>query len=59
MFNGEAGIVTGITYSDDLDDHVIEVTMDDGSAVVYTRELWPELALAYAMTFHKSQGVGS
>lgn len=61
IFNGETGIITDIKkkYDEDLDEYVaiIEVTFDDGKVAVYSNsKMWGKLTLAYAITYHKSQG---
>lgn len=51
VFNGETGTITH------LGDNEIEVTFDDGKIAVYKDKYeWNNLTLAYAMTYHKSQG---
>lgn len=52
VMNGDCGTVTHIEpYSNDM-----SVRMDDGNTVLYTEADHTELALAYAMSVHKSQG---
>ncbi len=51
VFNGDIGRITGI----DIDDHEVHVDFD-GRRLVYDFGELDELALAYALTIHKSQG---
>lgn len=52
VFNGETGTITEIDYIED----VVTVTFDDGKIAFYERKNLNELTLAYALTYHKSQG---
>ncbi|MEC3981025.1 ATP-dependent DNA helicase [Amycolatopsis sp. H20-H5] len=52
VFNGSAGTVTSV----DVDDRTVTVTLDDGEAVIYGFDELDELAHAYAITVHRSQG---
>jgi exodeoxyribonuclease V alpha subunit len=52
VFNGDAGVVQAI----DLEEQVLRVTMDDGRAAEYDFTELDQLALAYAISIHKSQG---
>lgn len=57
VFNGDLGYITDLLpakYSDSKQD---ELTIQfDGSEVVYPRNEWYKITLAYAMSIHKSQG---
>ena len=51
VFNGETGTITRLNAAE------VEVTFDDGKVAVYKdKYAWNNLTLAYAMTYHKSQG---
>jgi exodeoxyribonuclease V alpha subunit len=51
VFNGETGTITRLNAAE------VEVTFDDGKVAVYKDKYeWNNLTLAYAMTYHKSQG---
>jgi exodeoxyribonuclease V alpha subunit len=52
VFNGDAGVVQAI----DLEQQELAVRLDDGRAVQYAFSDLDELALAYAVSVHKSQG---
>jgi exodeoxyribonuclease V alpha subunit len=52
VFNGDVGILS----TNDPEGQEVEVTFDDGRKVIYPYRNLDELALAYAMTIHKSQG---
>ena len=52
VFNGETGTITDIDFSEDI----ITVTFDDGKVGWYEKRYYKELVLAYALTYHKSQG---
>ena len=61
VFNGEIGTISNIFDVIDPDTKIlqtkIEVTFDDGKIAKYeNRASWSKLTLAYAMTYHKSQG---
>ena len=49
IFNGTAGVVTGMS----LEDHALTVRTDEDEEVAYD---FDELAHAYAVTIHRSQG---
>ncbi|MGT2715618.1 SF1B family DNA helicase RecD2 [Streptococcus respiraculi] len=57
VFNGDLGYITDLLpakYSDSKQD---EITINfDGSEVIYPRNEWYKITLAYAMSIHKSQG---
>lgn len=52
VFNGDLGTVIRI----DTEDQEMTVLFDDGREAVYDFTMLDELALAYAVTIHKSQG---
>ena len=59
VFNGDIGYITAImfakdTENDDKTDNIV-VAFDTGE-VIYTRQTWQQLTLAYATTIHKAQG---
>lgn len=61
VFNGDTGTVMAINETKDPDTGIngysIEVKFDDGKIAVYeNRNQWNKLTLAYAITYHKSQG---
>src|SRR5690242_4809344 len=52
VFNGTVGVVTGIS----LEDHALTVLTDEDESVEYGFDELDELAHAYAVTIHRSQG---
>jgi exodeoxyribonuclease V alpha subunit len=52
VFNGDVGILT----LNDAAGEEVEILFDDGRKVIYPYKNLEELALAYAITIHKSQG---
>jgi exodeoxyribonuclease V alpha subunit len=52
VFNGDLGTVIGV----DTEDQELTVLFDDEREAVYDFTMLDELALAYAVTIHKSQG---
>lgn len=52
VFNGATGIVSAIN----VEDQHIEVRLDDGETVTYDLDELDDLAHAYAVTVHRSQG---
>ncbi|MGX4685395.1 SF1B family DNA helicase RecD2 [Vagococcus sp. JNUCC 83] len=57
VFNGDMGEIVGITYGKDTEDKVDELTiLFDETEVVYKRNEWQKITLAYACSIHKSQG---
>ena len=52
VFNGTVGVVTAIS----LEDHVLTVLTDEDEQVEYGFDELDELAHAYAVTIHRSQG---
>ncbi len=52
VFNGTVGVVTGMS----LEDHTLTVRTDEDESVDYGFDELDELAHAYAVTIHRSQG---
>ena len=52
VFNGDGGVITSI----DAEEQEVEVQLEDGRRVVYDFTELDQLALAYAVSIHKSQG---
>ncbi|MDT0323830.1 ATP-dependent DNA helicase, partial [Streptomyces millisiae] len=52
VFNGTVGVVTGL----DLDEQTLTVRTDEDEEIGYDFDELDELAHAYAMTIHRSQG---
>lgn len=52
VFNGDIGVVAAINLTDQL----LTIRFEDGRAVAYDYGMLDELALAYALSIHKSQG---
>lgn len=52
IFNGTVGVVTGMS----LEDHTLTVLTDEDEKVDYSFDELDELAHAYAVTIHRSQG---
>jgi exodeoxyribonuclease V alpha subunit len=52
IFNGTTGVVTGIS----LEDHALTVRTDEDEEISYDFDELDELAHAYAVTIHRSQG---
>jgi exodeoxyribonuclease V alpha subunit len=52
VFNGTTGVVTGIS----LEDHSLTVRTDEDEEICYDFDELDELAHAYAVTIHRSQG---
>ena len=52
IFNGTVGVVTGMS----LEEHTLTVRTDEGESVDYGFDELDELAHAYAVTIHRSQG---
>lgn len=52
VFNGETGTIQNINTATDI----VTVKFDDNSVVEYEYSVLDELELAYAITYHKSQG---
>ena len=53
VMNGETGYVTSI-----VDNNTMMVQFDNKSEIVYSRDNFKNIELAYAMTIHKCQGSG-
>jgi exodeoxyribonuclease V alpha subunit len=53
VFNGDLGVITAI----DKDEGVVTVELWDGRLINYSRGELGQLALAYAVTVHRSQGM--
>jgi exodeoxyribonuclease V alpha subunit len=53
VFNGDLGIVTAV----DAENHTVTVELWDGRLINYTGRDLGQLALAYAVTVHRSQGM--
>jgi exodeoxyribonuclease V alpha subunit len=56
VFNGDVGLVRDLRPGEEVDQRVLEVEMSDGRAVEYTAADVDQLAHAYAISIHKSQG---
>ena len=52
VFNGTTGVVTGLS----LEDHALTVRTDEDEEIPYDFDELDELAHAYAVTIHRSQG---
>jgi exodeoxyribonuclease V alpha subunit len=52
VYNGDVGVVAAIDHGEEL----LHVQFDDGRTVPYDFAILDELALAYALSVHKSQG---
>ncbi|MEI7769965.1 MAG: ATP-dependent RecD-like DNA helicase [Chloroflexales bacterium] len=52
VYNGDVGVVAAIDYAEEL----LHVQFEDGRTVPYDFAILDELALAYALSVHKSQG---
>jgi len=52
VFNGTTGVVTGVS----LEDHALTVRTDEDEEIPYDFDELDELAHAYAVTIHRSQG---
>lgn len=57
VFNGDSGIITEITYSDEIPGEKESMTVDFlGNEIVYERKDYTELSHAYCTSIHKAQG---
>ncbi|MGT2929350.1 SF1B family DNA helicase RecD2 [Streptococcus dentasini] len=57
VFNGDIGYITDLIPAKYTESKQDEIYMDfDGSEVVYPRNEWSKITLAYTMSIHKSQG---
>lgn len=52
VFNGDFGFIEEVN----IHDNTINVEFEDGRRALYTRDIFEELMLAYAVSVHKSQG---
>ena len=57
VFNGDIGIITDLIPDKYTESKQDEIYMSfDGNEVIYPRNEWNKITLAYAMSIHKSQG---
>ena len=57
VFNGDLGYITDLIPAKYTESKQDEIVIDfDGNEVVYPRNEWYKIRLAYAMSIHKSQG---
>lgn len=57
VFNGDMGVIVGITYAKESEDKTDELTIAfDTTEVVYKRNEWQKITLSYCCSIHKSQG---
>ena len=57
VFNGDMGIITGLTYAKESADKVDTLTIEfDGGEVEYKRNEWNKITLSYCCSIHKAQG---
>ncbi|MDO4634628.1 MAG: ATP-dependent RecD-like DNA helicase [Streptococcus sp.] len=57
VFNGDIGYITDLVPSKYTDSKQDEIIMNfDGIEIIYPRNDWLKITLAYAMSIHKSQG---
>lgn len=57
VFNGDMGEITGINLAKETEDKVDEIVIQfDANEVVYKRNEWIKITLAYCCSIHKSQG---
>lgn len=57
VFNGDLGYITDLIPGKCTESKQDEIVIDfDGNEVVYPRNEWYKIRLAYAMSIHKSQG---
>lgn len=57
VFNGDIGYITDLLPAKYTDSKQDEITIQfDGNEVIYPRNEWGKITLAYAMSIHKSQG---
>ncbi|MDO1605286.1 ATP-dependent RecD-like DNA helicase [Lactobacillus sp. YT155] len=57
IFNGEIGVITGITYAKDSEDNNDELHLNfSGQEIMYPRSDWSKITLAYCTSIHKAQG---
>ncbi len=57
VFNGDIGYITDLIPAKYTESKQDEIYMEfDGTEVIYSRNEWSKITLAYAMSIHKSQG---
>ena len=57
IFNGDLGYITDLILGKYTESKQDEIVIDfDGNEVIYPRNEWYKIRLAYAMSIHKSQG---
>ncbi len=57
VFNGDMGIITGLTLAKDTEDKIDELIIEfDGGEVTYSRNEWNKITLSYCCSIHKAQG---
>ncbi|MDT2755984.1 ATP-dependent RecD-like DNA helicase [Enterococcus asini] len=57
VFNGDMGVIVGITYAKESEDKTDELTIAfDTTEVIYKRNEWQKITLSYCCSIHKSQG---
>ena len=57
VFNGDLGYITDLIPGKYTESKQDEIVIDfDGNEVIYPRNEWYKIRLAYAMSIHKSQG---
>lgn len=57
VFNGDLGVITDLLPGKYTDSKQDELTLNfDGIELIYPRNEWYKITLAYAMSIHKSQG---
>lgn len=57
VFNGDMGEIVGINLAKETEDKVDEIVIQfDANEVVYKRNEWIKITLAYCCSIHKSQG---
>ncbi|MFU2164654.1 ATP-dependent RecD-like DNA helicase [Streptococcus pluranimalium] len=57
VFNGDIGYITDLLPAKYTESKQDEITIEfDGNEVIYPRNEWGKITLAYAMSIHKSQG---
>ncbi|MBM7635294.1 ATP-dependent RecD-like DNA helicase [Streptococcus saliviloxodontae] len=57
VFNGDIGYITDLIPAKYTESKQDEIYLDfDGTEVIYPRNEWSKITLAYAMSIHKSQG---
>ena len=57
VFNGDMGVIVGMIPATESEDNIDELIVDfDDNEVVYQRNDWHKITLAYCCSIHKSQG---